>query len=99
MLLRDEKIRKRGIKEYAYRRSERNEKVYRYYLQLMKEAGETAKHLSHSFFYYKIAAVFDIKPDTVSRIICSMTREKTFKKFLTDEECDELLNIQLGLNK
>ena len=82
---------------YAVTKSARNEKIYRYFLQLLKEEGEKAPHLARSYYYEKIAVVFDICAENVGRVINWMTNTGEYKNFLTPQECEELLDARVKL--
>lgn len=96
MLLREETT---HHKRYATSKAARNEKLVRYYFRLMKEKGEEAFALSKGYLYNQCGAVFDISGVEAGRIIRWMIAEKAYKKFLSDDECNEYLEILVRLNK
>lgn len=96
MLLREETT---HHKRYATSKPARNEKLLKYYFQLMKSEGEKAFALSKSYLYAQCGDVFDISGAEAGRIIRWMIAEKQYVKFLSEQECDEYLEMLIKIKE
>lgn len=76
---------------------QRNEMLFRNYLRVLKDLGSNARYIPLSVKYERAAMPFSISTDRASRIITRMIRDKS-QRYLTDSECEELLNDLESLN-
>lgn len=95
MLLREEEITRT---RYSHKPS-RNEKLFRYYIEILKSYGEKATAFSKEYLYAECADVFDISAVTAGRIIRSMITDNKYTRFLSTDECAEYLNTLLQHQK
>jgi len=95
MLLREEVFPRT---RYSHKPS-RNEKLFRYYIQILKSYGEKATAFSKEYLYAECADVFDISAVTAGRIIRSMITDNKYTRFLNNDECKEYLETLLNYQK
>lgn len=77
--------------KYSHKQS-RNEKLFIYFVRLLNEEGEKAKHLGRGYFYNKCGDLFDLDPVTAGRIIRTMLKSPSTNQILR-LECEGDIDV------